>query len=151
MWDLSSPTRDWTYVTHTARWILILNYWTIREGLTRSCLMMQAGSPHPWMPSRLEMLHFFLWERPSQGEACFARALGEEQGSNKPGRGLCKYTEHRLGSKNLGVTPGTKYLRPFASTFWCLLPWSGALWNQSPMEMIIMFKVLLNKQFHLDS
>lgn len=45
--------------------------------LTRSCLMMQAGSPHPWMPSRLKMLHFFLWGRPSQGEACFARALGE--------------------------------------------------------------------------
>ena len=86
-----------------------------------------------------------------EGSLTFARALGEEQGSNKSGRGLCKYTEHRLGSKNLGVTPGTKYLWPFASTFWCLLPWSGALWNQSLMEMIIMFKVLLNKQFHLDS
>ena len=77
MWDLSSTTRHWTYVPHTARWILILNPWTIGEVPTRSCLMMQAGSPHPWMPSRLEMLHFFFLERPSQGDACFARALGE--------------------------------------------------------------------------
>lgn len=52
-----------------------------------------------------------------EGSLTFARALGEEPGSNKSGRGLCKYAENRLGSKNLGVTPGTKYLWPFASTF----------------------------------